>query len=96
MRQIAYRAKIRVKIELLSQLNVDAGKASTHRRSDRAFERDARALDRFGEFLGNVLFVFFVGLGPSLNGFPFKFQAGGFEDANDSLCDFGTNPVAGN
>src|SRR5262249_27148254 len=45
VRKIAHRAEVGVKIELLSELNVDAGEAAADGRGNRPFERDARALN---------------------------------------------------
>src|SRR6266568_3125305 len=53
------------------------------------------ALDRGGQLFGYVLFVFFVGFGSSLNGFPFELEASSFENAYHRLSDFSADAVAG-
>jgi hypothetical protein len=76
MGQVAHRAEVGVKLELLAELHVDAGEASADRRGDRAFQCNVCAFNGFGQRLGNVFFVFFVSFGASLDGFPLKLQAG--------------------
>src|SRR5712671_6402784 len=95
MRQVGDRPEICEELESLSQLNVNAGKAATNRRSHRTLQADAGTLDRLGQFLGNVLFVFFEGLGASRETLPLKFDASCFQNADGSLRDFRANTVAG-
>src|SRR5581483_4120450 len=82
MRQITYRTEVRVELELLAQLHVDAGEPATHRRGDWAFQRDMRALDGFGELFRYVFAVFFKRVGAGQNGFPFELETGCFENAH--------------
>ena len=60
------------------------------------FERDLVALDRFVEGGGNVFAEDFEGLGAGGEALPLPLDAGGFEDADDGLRDFGADAVAGN
>ena len=95
MRQIAHRPEVGIKIELLSKLYVDAGKAPADRGCDRTLECDMRAFDRLGQRLGNVFFVFFVSFCASLNGLPLEGETCGFQYANNGLRNFCTDSVAG-
>ena len=59
------------------------------------FERDLVALDGFVERGGDVFAEDFEGLGAGGEALPLEFDAGGFEDADDGLRDFGADAVAG-
>ena len=95
MRQIAHRPEVRVKLKLLAQLHVDAGKASANRRSDRPLQRHMRAFNGFGQLFGNVFVVFLERLGARLHRFPFELEASGFQNTDDCLSDFRADAVAG-
>src|ERR1035438_9710374 len=96
MRKIADRSEAGENLEALAQFDVDAGEAATDRSGDGTFQSYTGAFDRFGQFPGNVLLVFFKGFAARSKTFPFKFDASGFEDANSGVDDFGANAVAGN
>ena len=96
MRKIPHGAKVGIQLELLAQLNIDAGKASADRGGDRTFQRDMRALNRFSQFLGDVLFVFFESFGAGLNSFPLELQAGSLKNADHGCRDFCADTVAWN
>ena len=53
------------------------------------------ALDGFVERGGNVLAVDLEGFGAGGEALPLELDAGGFEDADDGLRDFGADAVAG-
>src|SRR5580658_6070932 len=95
MRKITDRAEIGEEFEALAQFNVDAGESATDGRGYRALQSDARTLDRFGQLLGNVFFVFFKCFGASGEALPFELDAGCFEHANCGLYDFRADSVAG-
>jgi hypothetical protein len=95
VRQIAHRAEVGVKLELLPELHVDAGKAAANGRSNRALQRDVCTFNGFRQRLGNVFFVFFERLGASLNRFPFKLYSRCFENAHYRLRDFCADSVTG-
>src|SRR5260370_395587 len=59
MRQVGDRPEICEQLKPFAQFDVNAGKAAADGRSHRTLQSDAGALDRLGEFPGNVLFVFF-------------------------------------
>ena len=96
VRQIAHGTEIRIQLELLAQLHVDAGEPTANRRGDRTFESHPCALDRRSELFGDVLFVFFKRFGAGLNRFPFKLQTSGFKNTNYCLSYFCTDAVPGN
>ena len=95
-RQVDDRPEVGKQLELLAQRHIDAGEASAHRSGDRSLEPDVRALDRLGQFFGNVLLVFREGLGPGGKTLPFKLYAGGFQDTNACLYNFRPDTIAGN
>ncbi len=95
MRQVADGPEVGEEFEALAQFDVDAGEAAANGRSHRALQPDAGALDRLGEFFRNVFVVFLKGFSARGEGLPFELDAGGFENANRGLDDFGTNAVAG-
>src|ERR1035438_9017456 len=96
MRKIADRPEVGEKLEALAEFDVDAGEAATDRSGDGTFQSYTGAFDRFGQFPGNVLLVFLKGFAAGREALPFKFDTGGFEDADGGLDDFGANAVAGN
>ncbi len=96
VRKIANGPEVCVELEALAQLDVNAGKAAADRRRHRTLQSDARSLDRIVEVLRNVFLVFLESLGASHEGFPLELEAGGFENADDGIGDFGANAVAGN
>ncbi len=51
--------------------------------------------DGFGEIGRDVFAEDLEGFGPGGEALPFELHAGGFEDADDSLRDFGADAVAG-
>src|SRR6202041_3109599 len=93
--QIANGTEVGVELEFLAQRDVDAGKTAANRSAYRPLESNMRALDGFCQFLGNVFFIFLEGLGPSHEGFPFKLDPRGFEDAHGRLRYFGADAIAG-
>ncbi len=95
VRQIAHRTEVRIQIELLSQLHVDAGKAAAHWRCDRTLQSDMSALDGLRKFLRDVFLVFLKSLGARLNGFPFKFESCGFKNADYCLSNLCADTVTG-
>src|SRR5208282_586671 len=96
VREVANRPEVGEEFKALAQFDVDAGEAATDGRSHRALQSDARALDRFAEFFGNVFVVLLEGFGAGGEAFPFEFDAGGFNHANGGLDDFGADSVTGN
>jgi len=83
-------------VEFFAERDVDAFEAAADGSGDRAFEGDAVALDGFVEGGGDVLAVDFEGFGPGSKALPLKLDAGGFEDADYGVGDFGADAVAGN
>jgi len=55
-------------------------KAAPNRRSHRPFQADARPLNRFGQFFGNVFMIFFEGFAAGCEALPFEFHAGSFKE----------------
>ena len=53
-------------------------------RGHRTLQRDPGALDGLGQVLGNVLVIFFVGVGAGGEALPLELDAGGFQNANGS------------
>ena len=94
--QIDNRAKVGKQLELLSELDVDAGKAAADRGRERPFERDAGALNRVEQALGDVLVVLLIGVGAGCERFPFELDSGRLQDANGSAGHFRSNAIAGN
>src|SRR5215469_12205501 len=89
-------SKIGEEFKLLTQRDVDAGKAAADRSGNRSFECDARPLDGLVNFFGNVFLELLVGVGAYGAALPRELHAGRFEDADDGRCDLGSNTVAGN
>src|SRR5438552_1194937 len=72
MGQIAHGAEVGIKLELLTELDVNAGESAADRCGDWPLERYMRALNGFRQCLRDVFFVFFVSFRTSLDGFPFE------------------------
>src|SRR5205085_12610521 len=95
MRHGANGPEVGEKFETLTKFDIDAGKPSANRRRNRTFQADAGALDRFVEIFRDVLLVFFKSFGTGCEPFPFEFDAGSFENADDSVRYFRADAVAG-
>ena len=95
VRKIANGPEVCVEFEALAQLDINAGKAAADRGGDWTLQADARPLDRIVELLWNVFLVLLEGLRPGHECFPLELDAGGLENADRGIGDFGANAVAG-
>src|SRR6266851_4503440 len=96
VREVADGPEVGKEFEALTEFDVDAGETAADGRGHGALQSDAGALDGFAEFPGNVFLVLLKSFGAGGETFPFELDAGGFDDANRGLDDFGADAVAGN
>src|SRR6187402_1174157 len=78
--QCANRPQIRVKIERLTQSDVDRREALADWSSNRSFKCDLVTQDRVEQFLWQSFAEFLECLGPCVMGFPLNFDACSFDD----------------
>src|SRR6266568_167901 len=88
-------AKVGEEVELLAEGDVDAFEATANGGGDGALERDLIAFDGLAEIRGDVFAEDFKGFGAGGEALPLPLDAGGFEDADDGVRDFGADAVAG-
>src|SRR5215831_3659747 len=96
VRQIANRTEVGVELELLSQGDVDAGKAAADRRSHWPLQSDFCAFKRRDQIFWNVFTGFLIGLCSDGERFPVKLHTRCFQNAHNCVSDLGTDAVARN
>src|SRR6185437_3400298 len=94
--QVLDGAEVGIELKFFAQRHVDGGEASGNGRGDGALERKFVALDRVVKILRNVFLVLLEGLGSCGIALPLEADAGGFEDADDGVGNFGADSVSGN
>ena len=92
-------AEVGVEVKLLAEGDVDRGEAAADGGGDGALEGDAVLLDGVVEGLGDVLAGLGEGVGAGVEAVPVEAGvgklAGGFEDGDGGVGDFGADAVAG-
>ena len=83
-------------VEFFAESYVDALEAAADGRRYRALQRHTVALDRLIERNGNVFAMNLEGLGAGGEALPIEFDAGGFENADGHVRNFGADAITGN